>query len=62
MAGLRMEPSSPPVQHTSTVWAPSSPILGDGGRPLGGLVVGVRVHGEDHGAVHDDDATKVAGE
>ncbi len=34
MAGLRMSPSSPPVQHTSTVRTPSAWYLATVGAPL----------------------------
>ena len=47
MAGFWMSPSSPPVQHTSTVRTPSARVRGQRGGALRRLVVGVGVDGED---------------
>ena len=58
MAGLRTSPSSPPVQQTSTVWTPCGVVLGDGPRPLGRLVIGVGMNGEQAERLrHGDHAT-----
>ncbi len=46
MAGLRISPSSPPVQQTRTQWTPSAWYLATVDSTLGGLVVGVGVHAE----------------
>ena len=47
IAGFRMSPASPPVQHTSTARAPSCDVPGDGAGTLRRLVVGVGMDAED---------------
>ena len=48
----------PPVQQTSTVWIPSAWYTGHRARPLGGLVVGMGVDGQQAERIrHADHAT-----
>ena len=53
-AGLRISPSSPPVQHTSAGADPFVGVARDGARTLRRLVVGVRVHRDEPQRVTGD--------
>ena len=58
IAGLRMSPASPPVQHTSTRAHALVVVPGDRAGALRRLVVGVGVHGQEAQLVHAPHASQ----